>query len=418
MHQTARQRNLACVFALTAAWAAAACDNPQPARHAPLAPTPAAGVSVLSVTISGVTAPLTVGTTLQLRLSASLSDGTQRDVTTEAAWQSSNVAVATVSSSGLLTVNGEGEADIAATFQAVAATARVTTTRVPYRVTGRVHETEPTESTVIGGAHVEVVGGPLDGYTTTTDASGLFGLPPVFDAGFRLKVKKAGYDDADYGIVVLPRDEHVDIGISPVPGPPPIARLNVRIDDDGSTGALLDFTPILFDASGSTGQNLRYSIEFGDGAVTTASETFHACAREGLLQSRLSVVDRFGRVSTTPAAPFVCVNLFDMFSSWVDTSSRPPFQSPRWISFTSHTGGTLAGFYRDRSGQRGITGTLHGQHGITIVSDDGTVTLVGDVLLKDTLTAKSLFYNRHLILRVRGGEADGLTLDFFFHGGY
>ncbi len=406
MHQTARRRNLACVFALTAAWAAAACDNPQPARHTPLAPTPAAGVSVLSVTISGVTAPLTVGTTLQLRLSASLSDGTQRDVTTEAAWQSSNVAVATVSSSGLLTVNGEGEADIAATFQPVAATARVTTTRVPYRVTGRVHEAEPTESTVIGGARVEVVGGPLDGYTTTTDASGLFGLPAVFDAGFRLKVKKAGYDDADYGIVVLPRDEHVDIGMSPVPGPPPIARLHVRIDDDGSTGALQDFTPILFDASGSTGQNLRYSIEFGDGAVTTDVQAVHACARHGLLQSRLSVVDRFGRVSTTVAAPFICTTLVIQFGSWADN-----LQNGRWISFTSHSGGTFAGVYRDRSGLRGITGTLHDQHGITIVSDDGTVTLVGDVFLKDTITANSVFPNRHLILRVRGGEADGLTLD-------
>ncbi len=65
-------------------------------------------------------------TTSQLTATATLSDKSTKDVTSQAAWQSLNSGVATVSSSGLLTAVGTGQADIRATYQSVAGTATAT----------------------------------------------------------------------------------------------------------------------------------------------------------------------------------------------------------------------------------------------------------------------------------------------------
>ena len=48
--------------------------------------------------------------------------------------------------------------------------------------------------------------------------------------------------------------------------------------------------------------------------------------------------------------------------------------------------------------------------------DDGSIEFTGDVVLRDTFDEK-IFYsvNRHLVLLVRGGSADGMTLDFEFY---
>jgi hypothetical protein len=60
-----------------------------------------------------------------------MSDGTTRDVTSTAAWQSSNAAIAGVSSSGLVSFFGSGEIDIRATFQNVSGTLHMLVANVP-----------------------------------------------------------------------------------------------------------------------------------------------------------------------------------------------------------------------------------------------------------------------------------------------
>ena len=60
--------------------------------------------TMTSITVSPATVNIAVGKSAQLTATASYSDGTQRDVTTQVSWSSSNVAVATVSRTGLVTV--------------------------------------------------------------------------------------------------------------------------------------------------------------------------------------------------------------------------------------------------------------------------------------------------------------------------
>ncbi len=73
-------------------------------------------VSAPSPTLKGVSeshsGPMPLGTTQQVTLTGTYSDGTTRDITGIASWTSSNTSVLTVSSSGLLTAVGQGTANI------------------------------------------------------------------------------------------------------------------------------------------------------------------------------------------------------------------------------------------------------------------------------------------------------------------
>lgn len=72
--------------------------------------------TVTAVKISGNLMPAE-GATSQLAATAVMSDGSQKDVTTQATWTSSNAAVAAVSGTGLVTAAETGTADISALFQ-------------------------------------------------------------------------------------------------------------------------------------------------------------------------------------------------------------------------------------------------------------------------------------------------------------
>jgi len=92
----------------------AGCDVSKPTTTS-ATPTPATTMTKLTVT--GLTALTTLGQTTQLTARAWFSDGSTQDVTNQAAWESSNAAVATVSPAGLVTGVTFGQADITAKFQ-------------------------------------------------------------------------------------------------------------------------------------------------------------------------------------------------------------------------------------------------------------------------------------------------------------
>src|SRR5438093_7826694 len=79
----------------------------------PVAPTAA----VSSIAVSGNSPAL--GDTSQFTATATLSTGTTQDVTGQATWQSSDEAVATVSSAGVVRSMAAGDADITATYSDV-----------------------------------------------------------------------------------------------------------------------------------------------------------------------------------------------------------------------------------------------------------------------------------------------------------
>jgi uncharacterized protein YjdB len=72
-----------------------------------------------SLTVTGA-APA-VGATAQFSATATMSDGTTQDVTSQAAWTSSNGSIATVSSTGVVTGLGAGPVTVTASYQTISA---------------------------------------------------------------------------------------------------------------------------------------------------------------------------------------------------------------------------------------------------------------------------------------------------------
>ena len=90
----------------------AACSGPT----APTLTTPT--VSSLGISFPSGQTPA-VGRPVQLTATVSLSDGTTRDVTTQAVWSSNNSLVATVTAGGVVTLVTDGCATITAFYQQV-----------------------------------------------------------------------------------------------------------------------------------------------------------------------------------------------------------------------------------------------------------------------------------------------------------
>ena len=82
------------------------------------APTPRPDVTLTAVRIEGP-ASVAEGGTVQLKAVAAYSDGSSRDVSTQASWSSSRTSVASVSATGVVTGLTAGSTDIVAAYQGV-----------------------------------------------------------------------------------------------------------------------------------------------------------------------------------------------------------------------------------------------------------------------------------------------------------
>lgn len=113
---------LLCTFVLVApmTWA---CGGGKDSPSTPTAPTtvPPAAATVTSITVTGPgctdVCPGTVGGTIQLVVTARMSDSSSQTVTAQSQWSSTNTNVATVSSGGLVTFRAAGDSDIIAVYQ-------------------------------------------------------------------------------------------------------------------------------------------------------------------------------------------------------------------------------------------------------------------------------------------------------------
>jgi len=99
---------------LAAAWTLS-CGGSSPTAPTQQSTTPSV-VIPSAVTVSGQLSFATAGGTSQLTAKATYADGSSRDVTSGCTWQSSNVAIVTVSQTGLLTARGAGTTWITATY--------------------------------------------------------------------------------------------------------------------------------------------------------------------------------------------------------------------------------------------------------------------------------------------------------------
>jgi hypothetical protein len=211
----------------------------------------------------------------------------------------------------------------------------------------------------------------------------------------------------------------------PIVGQPtsasPAARLNIYIDDAGSTGAIINFTPVHFSAADPIVSSSLYFIDFGDGKYATEPSAVHGCDRIGIVKSRLIVVDAFGRMSSN-AARYSCMTIEAPFSYWNNSiqNAAAGRSERRLIRFTSRTGASLSGQYFHPEGYvTPITATLTEPNSIRIVLSDGTMVFTGKVIIKDAFNDEFAYgQDRHLILNVEGGSATGMTLDFKMYSDY
>jgi len=160
---------------------------------------------VTSVQVTGLQSSLSPGETAQVIARASLSDGSSQVVTSQAAWRSENIDVATVSAGGLVTAVRAGTTEIRATYQAASGGASVEV---------RQAAPPPTRLFSVCGDVTEAGGGPIvkaelevrDGLNARrlgeTDAAGQYCLRDLMADTFTLRAWKAGYDYVDQAVTL------------------------------------------------------------------------------------------------------------------------------------------------------------------------------------------------------------------------
>lgn len=105
------------VAAMALALAAGCSSNPAGPTPIPSpSSTPTPPPTVTSLAVEGASSAV-LGETQQLKAMAQMTDGSARDVSTQATWLSSDRTVATVSATGLVTALKSGTTDISASYQ-------------------------------------------------------------------------------------------------------------------------------------------------------------------------------------------------------------------------------------------------------------------------------------------------------------
>ena len=191
----------------------------------PTGSTPTAFVS--SFVIQGPTPTIGPGETGQVKAVARFSDGTERDVTADAVWSSTQAQIATVEG-GLITGRALGRTSIRATYQSRNAVLNIVIRPAgTFIVNGTVREPGPLN---VDAATVTVVGSPAG--PVTTNFSGFYELFGVVGT-VTIRVSKAGYLDLTTTVTVT-GDQRLDLDITPAVNPTNVA---------GAYGVTLTISP-------------------------------------------------------------------------------------------------------------------------------------------------------------------------------
>jgi Carboxypeptidase regulatory-like domain len=155
-----------------------------------------------------------VGQTAQFTLTATLSTGATQDVTAQATWQSSNAAVVTVSSSGMVAGVGFGEADVTAAYSGSRASLHVKLAPRAFTLSGVISDAQT--GTPID-AEVEVIDGENAGMKTHADGNGFYSLAGLVSGSFTIRGRATAYDSRDYRVTITSADTRIDVALQHTP---------------------------------------------------------------------------------------------------------------------------------------------------------------------------------------------------------
>ena len=212
-----------CLTTSAAAIAAAmlvACGtkgNGAPAN--PTSPTTPTPVGVRAIVVTSAPASQT---TYQMTARAQMTDGTSLDVTTASQWMTSDASVATVASSGVLTVLRAGHIYVRANYQNTAGVLDMTV-NVPQppqsgtlALSGTATETAPAAKPLAGVA-VRIIAGPDTGLSTMTDGRGQLLFPPLHPGVIGVEATKDSYLVWRLTNLIMDHDRDLQVVLYPVP---------------------------------------------------------------------------------------------------------------------------------------------------------------------------------------------------------
>jgi hypothetical protein len=169
-------------------------------------------VPVVALTISGAS----TNSSFQLTAIARLLDGSTQDVTRSASWASLNTLIATVSSTGYVTVVGNGEVDVQASYQGVTASQHlVVALPKTFALSGVVHEAPPNVARPVAGATVRILSGSIP--PAVTNEQGVFAFSELPAGRTLIEVAKDGYQVWESEIVIVDRGVQLMVSLFPTP---------------------------------------------------------------------------------------------------------------------------------------------------------------------------------------------------------
>lgn len=173
---------------LTALAFAAACGGGAAGPSTPTSATTTPTVTALAV------AGCLATDNFQCRATATLSNGSTQDVTAQAQWSSSNTAVATISSGGVVTLVASGQVQIRAAYQTVSAVRDIVATVTPparfFALSGLV---TAESGQPISGATVRVTDAAGTTHARTTDGGGFYHAAPLREGVVTVVAAATGY---------------------------------------------------------------------------------------------------------------------------------------------------------------------------------------------------------------------------------
>jgi hypothetical protein len=251
------------VFLLALASGLAGCDG-SGSPTTPSAPKPpvtsgptTSAPSITRLTVAGNTTFTSVSETSQLTATAVLSDSTTTDVTSATKWTSENLSVATISSSGVLTVVGLGNTFVSASYQSKFASVRViATTPGTFTLTGRVRE--PGNSGIPGARVAET----QFGQTTVTDMYGDFSLAGL--TNLRVAFEKEGFEPVQLDVtpnssVDVPLQRIIRLTAGDTVKPLELAPHDMSYNVDGATCYPCRMIRVVAPASGTLHLQLTWT---------------------------------------------------------------------------------------------------------------------------------------------------------------